>query len=623
MVGVLTSMKLAVLRRSMSGPRAAGLVIGALFGLAAAVGTVLLGLIDFPPGAAASFFEVVFAVWALGWVLGPMLTGGDALLRLEYFTLLPLRPRRLALGLLGAAFAGLTPIITLVACGLLLCYGVRLGPGAALVAVPAMALQLLLLVLLSKVATAALGGALRSRVGWELSALVVGLVIAFLNTGWFAVGFFVRLFTGAWAPRVAGVAAWLPTGWATVAVDAAGRGDWALTAAALAGLPALCAVLWLVWAAMLGHQLVRGTVTTRSGVARPARRRRLPGTPIGGVIGKELRLWRRDPRRARFLRIAFWIGLFTGMLPVLSGWNVMLPWSGVVAVLFAGALSANLYGLDAGALWLTLVTSGTERIDVRGRQLAWLSLVLPAAVTLTAVMAAFPAPGAMWPWVLAVLPAVLGAAAGLLPLVSLLGPAPFADRPGGNPLDGFSDESGDQVRLQTLIVLFAELVLAAPAAGVVLAGRLLHSAPLQWLGVPAGVLTGSLFAWLFGRIAYRRLRARGPEILDVLRKGPRREPVRPAVDGEAAAPARELPPGTAAAVGLLIMLGILLTLPQGAVALALRLTHAPVRGWFVALHFGGAAGLLIAAGSLLLGLACLASGLLTARAARRRSRPGA
>jgi ABC-2 type transport system permease protein len=49
-------------------------------------------------------------------------------------------------------------------------------------------------------------------------------------------------------------------------------------------------------------------------------------------------------------------------------------------------------------------------------------------------MAFCPVPDQLWPWVLAVLPATIGAAAGLIPLVSLLGPAPFPDRPGGNPL---------------------------------------------------------------------------------------------------------------------------------------------------------------------------------------------
>ena len=39
-----------------------------------------------------------------------------------------------------------------------------------------------------------------------------------------------------------------------------------------------------------------------------------------------------------------------------------------------GAVTAsNLYGQDGTALWLTLLAPGSERADVRGRQLAWLA----------------------------------------------------------------------------------------------------------------------------------------------------------------------------------------------------------------------------------------------------------
>jgi hypothetical protein len=155
-------MKLTALRRSMSGARAASLIIGALFGLAAAIGTVLLGLLALPQAAATPFYAVLCLLWTLGWLIGPMLTGGDAILRPEYFTLFPLRPRRLAAGLLGAAFAGITPVITAIAFCLLLIYGVQLGVAAALVAVPAIALQLMLVIVLSKLAAQALGSAMRS-----------------------------------------------------------------------------------------------------------------------------------------------------------------------------------------------------------------------------------------------------------------------------------------------------------------------------------------------------------------------------------------------------------------------------------------------------------------------------
>ncbi|MFJ4187271.1 hypothetical protein [Kitasatospora sp. NPDC089509] len=606
---VLTGMKLAVLRRSMSGPRAASLIAGGACGALMAVGTVLLGLVDFPtPEAGVGTVALVLLVWTVGWAVGPTLTGGDPTLRLSYFTLLPQRPGRLALGLLAASFVGVTPLVSLVAFAVLVVLGAGFGLLPALVAVPALLLQLLFVVVLGKVAVQGLGGVIRSRLGWELSALLVGLVCGFLNTGWFGIAFFLRLLGGHWAPTVGTVVRALPSGWAVVAVDAARRSDWALAAACLTALLALTALLFALWTALLTRQSGRGTAGGgRAAVRRGARLRGVPDTPGGAVLGKELRLWARDPRRARFLRIALWTGLFTGLLPLLGGFTTVLPWTGVVVALYAGALGSSLYGLDAGALWLTLVTPGAERIDVRARQSAWLLVVGPAAVLLTVAGTLAVPSGWARPWLLAVLPAVLGAGAGLVPLMSLLGPAPFPDRPGGQPLDGFSDESGDQARLMSLAVLLLQPAAALPAAGVVLAGTLLHSAPLRWTGAAVGLGSGALYAWWLGRAARRRLAARGPELLDVLRKGVRR-----VAEPEAASPEEQerrdvlagLSRRRTALAGLLVTVGVLSVAPQGGVALAMSLLAPENRSWFLALYLPAGWQVPVAAGFVLLGGGC-------------------
>ncbi|MER6363531.1 hypothetical protein [Kitasatospora sp. NPDC001527] len=595
-VAVLTGMKASVLRRSMSGPRAAGLVVATVAGGAGAVGTALLGRADYAtPGAGFGVLALAQLLWTLGWALGPLVTGGDATLRPAWFAMVPLRPRSLALGLLGAAFVGVTPVLALVAFGGLFVYGARQGPAAGLVAVPAVLLQLLLVVLLAKVTPQVLGGVLRHRLGWELSALLVGLVMACLNSGWFAIGFLARLGTGEWAAGTATAVRALPSGWAVVAVDAARRADWPTAAAALGGLGAVCGLLLAAWAALLSRQPVRGgahrprSAAARSGVGR----RLLPDSPAGAVLGKELLLWRRDPRRARFLRTAFWTGVFTGLLPLLDGFDVLLPWAGVVAALFAGAFCVNLYGLDAGAFWLNLVVPGTERVDVRARQAAWLLVTAPVALLLTAAALPF-APGGVLPWVCAVLPAVLGAAAGLIPLMSVLGAAPSPDRPGGSPLDDLADDSAEHVRAQGLAAFWLQLLAALPAAGVVLAGTVLSSAPLRWAGLPAGLLTGALSAWGLGRAAARRLEASGPELLDTLRKGLPREGASRTGGRRAAGAAAEVSRGRSAAAGLLTTVGILLIAPQGLVALALTLFAPTARSWFLVLHLPGPALLRIA-----------------------------
>ncbi|MFF7454163.1 hypothetical protein [Kitasatospora sp. NPDC008115] len=598
-VTVLAGMKAIVLRRSMTGPRAAGLAVAVVCGGAGAVGTALLGLAHYAtPEAGFGVLALAQLLWSVGWALGPLVTGGDAALRPAWFAMVPMRPRSLAVGLLGAAFVGVTPVLALVAFGGLFLYGARQGPAAALVAVPAVLLQLLLVVVLARLTPSALGGVLRFRLGRELSALLVGLVMACLNSGWFALGFLARLGTGDWAAGAAAVRV-PPSGWSVVAVDAARRADWVTAAAALGALAAVCGLLLAAWAALLARQLVRGggyRPHPAAARARP-RPRLLPDTPAGAVLGKELLLWRRDPRRVRFLRTAFWTGVFTALLPLLDGYDVLLPWAGVVAALFAGAFCVNLYGLDAGALWLTLVVPGAARADVRARQAAWLLVTAPVALVLT--VAALPlAPAAVRPWVFAVLPAVLGAAAGLIPLMSVTGAAPSPDRPGGGPLDDLADESAEHVRAQGLAAFWLQLVAALPAAGVVLAGTLLDSAPLRWAGVPAGLLTGTLCAWALGRAARRRLEARGPELLDVLHKGLRRTP------GPARA-AAGLSRGRSVAVGLLTTVGVLLIAPQGLVALALAVFTPAARGWFLALHLPGAVGIPLAVAFIVLGAFCL------------------
>ncbi|MFE2109168.1 hypothetical protein ACFXAF_25340 [Kitasatospora sp. NPDC059463] len=617
-VTVLTGMKVTVLRRSMSGPRAAGLVLGALCGGAGAVGTALLGAADYAtPGAGFGVLALGQLLWSLGWALGPLVTGGDATLRPAWFAMVPVRPRALALGLLGAGFVGVTPVLALVAFAGLFVYGARQGPAAALVAVPAVLLQLLFVVVLARFTPQVLGGVLRFRLGRELSALLVGLVMAALNSGWFAIGFLVRLGSGDWAGGAAAAVRLPPSGWGVVAVDAARRADWPVAVAALAALAAVCALLLAAWAALLSRQLVRGGHPARAAARSRTRRRLLPDTPVGAVLGKELVLWRRDPRRARFLRAALWTGVFTALFPLLDGFDVLLPWAGVVAALFAGAFCVNLYGLDAGALWLTLVVPGVERADVRARQAAWLLVTAPVALVLTC--AALPVtPGAVRPWVFAVLPAVLGAAAGLIPLLSVTAAAPSPDRPGGGPLDDLADESAEHVHAQGLAAFWLQLLAALPAAGVVLAGTLLSSAPLRWAGVPAGLLTGALYAWALGRAARRRLEARGPELLDVLRKGLVRTAGPAERDGAGGegpsvpgtAPAR----GRAAAVGLLTTGGILLIAPQGLVALGLALFAPAARSWFLALYLPRAAGIPLAVAFVVLGALCL-------RTARRLDRP--
>ncbi len=131
-----------------------------------------------------------------------------------------------------------------------------------------------------------------------------------------------------------------------------------------------------------------------------------------------------------------------------------------------------------------------------------LSLVLPGLTD----------PG-LYPWVLGLVPALLGGGAGLVVVLSVYVGYPVPDRAspfsaGNNPgiVRGLLQLS---IALLLGVVALPEIAIAAFAAGV---------PALQWLALPVGTGVGVLCWWGWGRLAQRRLAARGPELLADVRK---------------------------------------------------------------------------------------------------------
>ncbi|WP_405139270.1 hypothetical protein OG589_22680 [Sphaerisporangium sp. NBC_01403] len=550
----MVQMKVAVLRNSMTGQRAGFVVMGALSGLVLAAGTIFLAF------SGADLLAATYAVWMLGWVFGPTFSGGgDETLRPEYFTLLGLPPRRLASGLLVSAFVGVAPAISLLALTGLAVFGVQLGVAAALVSIPALLLQLVVFVLLSRVAVAVLGLALRSRVGAIGAGLTNGLILAFLGQIWVV---FVALGeAGGIPPVVTTLARYLPSGWGLVAVEAAASADWVRAAGALGGMAVLIALLLAAWAALL---------TRRAGSTRAATRGRRPmraTTASGAVLAKELRTWSRDLVRTHQLTFALAYGVFFAAVPLLMGWTGMLPWAGPIFVVMAAAMSANLYGTDGTALWLTLMTPGAS--DVRGRQHAWLLTVAPIALVLTLSLAAVT--GGPWPILLALLLALLGGGAGLVPLASVYALIPGTDphRRGGNPLRSTEDDGAVTGMVYALLALVA--LTAVPAA--------IATALFGWAGVIVGALTGVLCYWGFGILAERRLLAQGPELLEMMRTG-RRPAAKPGVRTRF----EDLPRRERIITGICFSIGAIPLFPQGLLAGFFKASENPTRAWFLALY---------------------------------------
>lgn len=501
MVGVLIRMRWRVFAHSLRGRQAALTVIGSLFGLVAAAITVTVAAAHFDdPDVRTDFVAAIYLLWTFGWLVAPILSGGgDETLRPEHFALLPLTPRQLAAGLLGASFVGVPAIVTGIAfLGLLLLAdGAHLA--AAVVAVP---LQLVFVVLLSRVTIAALGAALRSRRGRDLGVLLAAAV----GMSGFVVQALFRTFgpmiEAGDSPVLSAVLRSVPSGWGTVASTS----SWPVVAMGLVGLALVDVALLALW----GVLLVRRTTRVTS-VEGPARGRSFSSrSPLGAVIGKELRTWARDARRRVALMSTLVVGVIITVGPLLSGGGEPSPFGGIAVVAFGSLMAGNLYGMDGSSMWHTLVVPGAASVDVRGRQTAWLVIVGPLALVLAVVLPAVTDPG-LYPWVLGLLPALLGGGAGLVVVLSVFAAYPMPDQKaspfasGGNP---------GLLRLLTQIGIALLLAVGAlPVVAVEVIGQAADLPVVSWLGIPVGIAVGMLLFWWWGGIAGRRLDTRGPELL--------------------------------------------------------------------------------------------------------------
>ncbi|WP_229070438.1 hypothetical protein [Actinoplanes sp. DH11] len=603
MVGELIRLKLTLLRRSMSGQWAVQLFLGGVIGLLAAAGTVYLATLDFGvPEVRGDLLAMAMLVWLAGWALGPILFGaGQNDLRADQLVLFPIGARTLTLGLLAAAGLGVGPAVTLVALTGLLVYAAPFGLLATLAGLIALPLTLALFVLLSKVITAVRGQVVRSQPGAALSGLFTAALLAAANSVWaLAPALGVALATG-FPDTLSATMRALPSGWALTSIDAVGRRDWLLAIGALGGLLVLDLLLAGVWATVLRRQLTAGR-----GNGRRPRAVRLAGVD-DGVTGKELRTWLRDVTRTHFVFFAVFYGLLQAVIPLVNGATIFLPWTGLMVVVWTAAVTANLYGTDGTALWLTLVTPGGERADVRGRQYAWLLVVAPIAIVLTVVFAAVAGLGWAWPWAIALTAAALGAGSGAVVLVAVHAMVPLTD-----PRNRGSGAWENRIDVVQVIGVLAVVVPSlAPTFGVLWLSGTLDVPALAWVAVVLGVASGVAYAWGFGLLAARRLAAQGPELLSRMRSGP--APVAVGRPPALAGGTGQAPPWAVAVVLSCFVACWVPLVAQGLVPMILKLAGSGITSWFLALHMPQAYQWWVIGGMMLLGLVLIGIGLAVAR----------
>ncbi len=520
MVGVLIRMKLAILRHSATGQRAADMIGGGLAGLVLAGGTIWLAAHAWPvAGLSLDLVGAAFAIWVVGWLFGPVLFGGGGeTLRPEHLALLPFKPRKLAAGLLATAFVGVAPAVSLIAFAALVVAAWPLGGTALLTAVLAVALQLLFVVLASRFASAALGQLMRSKLGAILAAVISGGILAVTHTGWMLKPTIQAALTEGFPGYLHDWVRRLPSGWGAVAVESAQRGDWAMVAASLGGLAALSLLAMLGWSVLLVRRMSHRQASGRPAATRKATRTVRPGR-ARAVAGRELRTTARDLMRFHYLAFALVYALTFCLVPLVVHIPILVPFIGVAFGIWSAAVSANLYGEDGTSLWMTLLVPGAARHDVRGRQLSWLLLTAPPTVMLTVVPTVISGQDWAWPWLGALVPALLGGGAGIIVLVSVLRPTPMTDpnKRSGNLLENGTDFT------QVLLMLVLMTAAAAPAFLTAKYGS-------SWSGTVTGLATGTGLYWLLGDLAAKRLERTGPDMLAAMRSAVTTEQKGPAVD---------------------------------------------------------------------------------------------
>jgi ABC-2 type transport system permease protein len=508
MVHVLISLRRTIVRHQLARTNPAASLVMAALVLLSALGTCWVGLASYPDLAGGTdVLALLFLLW-LGGRIAQTALAGDPVLRPELFSLLPLSRRKLALRLLVVGALDPAGLFMAVAFVALFGYGVRLGAGPAAVAFVAVVATLALASVLCTVAAAALGPG--SRRGHDIGTIVTAVAIsavAVAATLLPALVAALRRGPGGSARWLAAALRVLPSGWGPVAVEAAARNEWLAAAGWLAGLAALTVAVAACWPAVLSRRMDAAARPARAGGGHRGRRPVLPRTAAGAVTAKEVRMWVRDPIRLTCLLIAVVVGAAACAIPrVTAGTNLLLPFAGLGTALIAGACACNLYGSDGTSLWLTIMTPGAARADVRGRQAAWLLVVAPYTIAVTIAFTALSGDDAAWPWVLAVLPALLGGAAGLAPLSSLISVQPLDET--GNPTPAWSLKVHVMLVVVALTATVPVLVLVTASAG--------HVGWLSWAAVPVGVATGVVLAGDLGRRATRRLETRQAGVLKVL-----------------------------------------------------------------------------------------------------------
>jgi ABC-2 type transport system permease protein len=528
LVATAIHLRLALLRGSLrSGPgatgRRVGLIVGALLGLAMAVGALAaLSIARGHDPLPQDLSVVLFSALVAGWVVLPILTfGSDDLLDPARLALLPLTRRQLVTVMGVGALVGVAPIATTIAAlGLLPATGS--DASSYVVALLSVVLLLVLCVSASRATAAALSGLLRSRRGRDLGvalAALVGLSFQLINP-------FLQVASNrgdAGEGAFHGLAAPL-RGTPPGLLATAPRRSLPGAVGSLLVVAAVVALLLVVWERSVRRSLERAELTgsrRRRGTALAPRGVPVPAGRVGAIMAKDLRYLTREPRRL----IA---ALTSGLLPlfVVIGPVALSPGRPSKALVFVVCGVAmltsisggnNRFGMDGSATWV-LLSSATDPLDARrdllGGDLAVAAVACPVLLLVAGVVAAVTGG---WAYV----PPALGIAFALVAIgVAVSGwiavTAPFAVPPSQNSFASGGVGQGCSAGLLTIVALLAEIAVCLPLLGLLLPALLIPSHAFGFALLVVAPAYGLAVGSLVRRKAASRWATRAPEVLQML-----------------------------------------------------------------------------------------------------------
>jgi ABC-2 type transport system permease protein len=371
MARLLVQLKVRLLLNALHSSTAAAqtsFIISTFFAFVIAVGGFYVLALFRGLSASVDLTTVVFTVFAVGWLVLPIMSFGlDGTLDPATLALYPLRTRPLAVGLLAASATGAWPLANLLA---LLGVTVGLARGAlgVLVAVVAVVLQVLFCITLARLVTTSMARMLRSRRGRDLAAFLVIPIFAVYE---FAIQVIPRVAAqgGITAASFRGVDSWLrwlPPGLAAHAIQDASSGRLGTALARLALLAVVIVALGWLWIRSLTRALVTADASTQSSQVRRAA---LP-LPRYGLLGTvTARFWiyqRREPTS-----LVYWV--ITAVIMVVVSISSIVGHqrhpgvvigSAVFGAAFVGYFHANTVGLT-GPPFVTEALALTSRSSLK------------------------------------------------------------------------------------------------------------------------------------------------------------------------------------------------------------------------------------------------------------------